>query len=303
MIYDIIGDIHGQLDKLTHLLNKLGYRLIEGVYTPPCHHQAIFVGDFVDRGANQLDVLTIVFNMLDKGYALAVMGNHEYNAIAYSIYHDGDYLRPHSPKNTAQHQAFLAQAPLGSDIHAYWINRFYELPLWLELDELCVIHACWDKTSMDKLRPFLTNNRLTPQSFVQTAKGEFCFAIETLLKGIEIPLPDGIYFADKDGTHRDNVRLQWWQVNQGLSYRPINQIARVPKADLAALPDTPIGKIDFELETDKPIFIGHYWLTGLPMPLTSQVVCVDYSAGGAGDLVAYRFDTADKTLNKDGFVW
>ncbi len=32
MIYDIIGNIHGQVDKLTHLLNKLDYRLINGVH-------------------------------------------------------------------------------------------------------------------------------------------------------------------------------------------------------------------------------------------------------------------------------
>ncbi len=304
MIYDIIGDIHGQVDKLTYLLDKLGYRLVDGVYTPPDQHKAIFVGDLIDRGANQLDVLTLVFDMLDKGYALAVMGNHEYNAIAYSTYHDGEYLRPHTAKNTAQHQAFLNEAPLGSAIHAYWIKRFYELPLWLELDDLCVVHACWDKTSMDKLDPFLTNHCLTPQSLIQTAKGDTSLAIETLLKGIESPLPNGVYFVDKDGTHREQVRIQWWQVHQGLSYRPINQIARVPSSALASLPDTPIGKVDFELKTDKPIFIGHYWLTGSPTPLSHQVVCVDYSAGGAGQLVVYRFETAcDKPLGGDGFVW
>ena len=45
MAYDIIGDIHGQADKLEALLRTLGYRDTAGAWRHP-ERQAIFVGDF-----------------------------------------------------------------------------------------------------------------------------------------------------------------------------------------------------------------------------------------------------------------
>ena len=39
--------------------------------------QAIFVGDLIDRGDEQLQVLQIAKDMVDAGSAQIVMGNHE----------------------------------------------------------------------------------------------------------------------------------------------------------------------------------------------------------------------------------
>lgn len=81
-MYDLIGDIHGHAAELEALLVKLGYQL-DG----PCYRhesrRVIFFGDFVDRGPQQRRVLEIVRPMVEAGSALAVMGNHEFNAIAF----------------------------------------------------------------------------------------------------------------------------------------------------------------------------------------------------------------------------
>ena len=61
-------------------------------------------------------------------------------------------------------------------------------------------------------------------------------------------------------------------------------------AECAALPDLPIPAHARIARTDKPVFFGHYWLTGTPALQTAKHVCVDYSAGKGGPLVAYRFD-------------
>ena len=81
MAYDVIGDIHGQADKLRALLLHLGYRERKGAYRHP-DRTAIFVGDFIDRGPRQIDSVNAVRRMVDAGTARAVMGNHEFNAIA-----------------------------------------------------------------------------------------------------------------------------------------------------------------------------------------------------------------------------
>ncbi|MFO1383252.1 MAG: metallophosphoesterase [Moraxella sp.] len=84
MIYDVIGDVHGQADKLIGLLTQLGYQHDGQCFQAPPNHQAIFIGDLIDRGSQQPQTLSIVFAMIDHGQALAVMGNHEYNALAYA---------------------------------------------------------------------------------------------------------------------------------------------------------------------------------------------------------------------------
>jgi hypothetical protein len=97
MDYDIIGDIHGQADKLHALLARLGYRERDGAHRHP-DRTAIFVGDFIDRGPRQLDSVTTVRRMTDAGSALAIMGNHEFNAIAWHTPdpdRPGEFLRPH----------------------------------------------------------------------------------------------------------------------------------------------------------------------------------------------------------------
>ena len=80
--YDLIGDIHGQADELTQLLELLSYKKKNNIWQHQ-NRKVIFLGDFVDRGDKQKEVINIVRPMIDKGFALSVMGNHEYNAIAY----------------------------------------------------------------------------------------------------------------------------------------------------------------------------------------------------------------------------
>jgi hypothetical protein len=125
MAYDVIGDIRGQADKLEALLRTLGYRDTAGAWRHP-ERQAIFVGDFIDRGPAQVRSVNIVRSMVDAGAALAVMGNHELNAIAWHTTdprHPGQYLRSHDSakwgeKNRKQHAAFLAEVEDKPALHS-----------------------------------------------------------------------------------------------------------------------------------------------------------------------------------------
>ena len=82
MRYDIIGDIHGCGQTLNALLRKLDYTEQEGVFRH-ADRQIIFLGDFIDRGPQQSEVVDLVRRMVEAGTAHAVIGNHEFNAIAY----------------------------------------------------------------------------------------------------------------------------------------------------------------------------------------------------------------------------
>lgn len=75
MGYDIIGGIHGYADKLETLLLKLGYRKRASAWRH-AERQAIFVGDFIDRGPFQVQTVSTVRRMVEAGTALAVWDNH-----------------------------------------------------------------------------------------------------------------------------------------------------------------------------------------------------------------------------------
>jgi hypothetical protein len=318
MGYDIIGDIHGYAEKLEALLCQLGYSNMGGAWRHP-QRKVIFVGDFIDRGPSQLRSVNMVRRMVEAGAALAVMGNHELNAIAWHTpdpKHPGDYLRPHhnakwGAKNRKQHAAFLAEVEDKPALHAEIISWFLRLPLWLELPELRVVHACWHGPFMAWLSPHLDEGRYLTRELMEPATDEdeaakdnavpsIFKAVEAVTKGIEIPLPSGQDFQDKDGIRRNRVRLRWW--DEGGSNYNYRSAAMLSPAERAALPDSPIPMHARVEPVVKPTFFGHYWLTGTPKLQSNRAVCVDYSAGNGGALVAYRFD-GERDLSLDHFVW
>lgn len=294
MNYDIIGDIHGNAGKLKRLLGTMGYEQRRGSWRKP-GHQAIFVGDFIDRGKEQIETVEIVRAMVDSGSAHATMGNHEFNAVAWFTPDPdspGEYLRPHQGplgvKNRHQHQDFLDEVE-GTARHREIIEWFMTLPLWLELSELRVIHACWHQRHLDFLEPLLVDRKLGTCMVVAASRRERkeFIAVECLLKGLEIKLPEGVTFEDKDGHARSNVRLRWWDP-LATTYRRAAILGDMRKEE--ELPDVPIP-LDARVEyrDTKPVFFGHYWMTGAPAPQTAKCACVDYSAGKGGPLVAYRW--------------
>ena len=52
----------------------------------------------------------------------------------------------------------------------------------------------------------------------------------------------------------------------------------------------------------KPVFVGHYWMFGVPDLLSDKVACLDYSVAKKGKLVAYRWD-GESTLDERNLLW
>lgn len=304
--YDIIGDIHGYASTLIQLLKDLGYEKNGSGIFSHNERKVVFLGDFIDRGKEESSVINIVRPMIDNGLALAVMGNHEFNAICYHTNHPATAkpLRVHSPKNTKGHQAFLDEYPVGDEETQDVIDWFKTLPLFIELDGFRVIHACWHDETLEEIKPQLNrDNTLSDNLFIEAceAGSSEYDAIETLLKGIEISLPEGSQFADKDGNIRTDIRVKWWREG-AKTYR---DYAQVPDNQLHNIPDTVLPKAIINPEysiTNKPVFVGHYWFSGIPKILKSNVACLDYSIGNKEKLVCYRWNKGDKNLVNNQFV-
>jgi hypothetical protein len=305
--FDIIGDIHGHADLLRELLEKLDYRLVNGAYQNP-DRKVVFIGDFIDRGPQQREVLQTVMPMVQQGTALAVMGNHEFNALAFHTKHQGyedRWLRSRSNKHIQQHIRFLDEyLPLKEEL-CEALEFFYTLPLWLDLDGIRIVHACWEPAHVRYLEgsKLLTPDRLMTQEFLVKASKNGSpenDAIEALLKGVEYELPSGIFFTDKDGHNRTAVRTKWW-VDEDTTLENIVLPSGILDDETNKLPVRSSDLIGYA-SSEKPVFFGHYWFQGIPKIVTSNVACMDYSVAKNGKLVAYRW-SGEQTLSDENFVY
>ncbi len=71
----LVGDIHGDLQSLLWTLNEINF---ERLLRNP-HNKLIFLGDYVDRGSNSIDVLYVVCFLKQKfpDSVILMRGNHE----------------------------------------------------------------------------------------------------------------------------------------------------------------------------------------------------------------------------------
>jgi len=298
--YDIIGDVHGRVTKLRALLGELGYQQDgSGVYRHP-DRTAVFVGDLVDRGTEQLEVLQLVKPMVDAGSAQIVMGNHEFNAICWATAdpETGKPLREHSDNKRRQHKDFLKLTP---EDRAYYVEWFKTLPLWLDLGDIRVIHACWHEASMKVVRDITGSDRLsTVEHFADanTPGTALNDAIEVLLKGPEISLVDhGMdpYWDFESGKERTDARIRWWD-HDATGLPALAELRAVKLQNGDPYPDFEPRSVDAEhldyvYKDRTPLFYGHYWREWefKQDEWTTYTACVDFS-GGTGTMVAYRWN-------------
>lgn len=308
-MYDIIGDIHGHAEELVFLLELLDYdRHRGGVYSHPVR-KAVFLGDLIDRGPKIRETLHIVRGMVEAGHAYCLMGNHEFNALAYHTRHPNDpnrFLRKHDGregKNVRQHFQTVLQVPAGELYgHLEW---FRTLPLWLDLGELRIVHACWDKTAICQIqKDWNLDGGITTEFLAEATTPDTSLfnAVEDVLKGKELELPQGVFFHDKDGHRRRKLRVKWYESPQNQTYHTYAfQSGETFPSD--PLPSELEQKIVPYPVQDPPVFIGHYWLQAeTPAPLAPNVACVDYSVAKCGMLCAYRWN-GERQIQEQNYRW
>ena len=308
--FDVVGDVHGMGRALVDLLRHLGYDDSSGYFAHPIR-TAVFVGDLVDRGPEQVLAVNTVRAMVEAGSAQMVLGNHELNAIHYVTRHrtEDRFLRPHTDHNDRQHRVYVDSVGFGSDEHCDMIEWFRSLPMWLELEldgqKLRIVHAFWDPASMQTLGDDAYLNDEVIHLSARSGSPEY-EAIEVLLKGPELRI-EPPYF-DKDGNRRPKARFKWWKPGASTVMDAIVMQPNVTAEDGSEWslddPDAPVlPPVEPYPDDAPPVLFGHYWRTGSPgTPESSNIACTDFSACKGGLLAAYRW-SGEQTLVADNFSW
>lgn len=310
---DFIGDIHGHYDCLVNLLKKLGYVECEEGFKHPEGRQVVFLGDYIDRGPKCRDVYHLVRKMHESGNAVALLGNHEFNALAFWTRRRkpstaGEiYYREHSFNKVMIHaetvSSFRPDGTFnGKREFAEMLEFFRTLPLYLDTPQFRAMHATADLNALKMLKAAgiwnLQDDDVLHAALDEENEDVFPY-VDVILKGPEMELPEGVSFRDSENVKRFKTRLCWW-VNpwtaklQDLSLQPG-----------ITLPDVPVPEElrirPFYSEEEVPVFFGHYWLEGEVKLYRNNVCCLDYSVASRfkhGKLVAYRFDGERKLSNE-----
>lgn len=263
--FDIIGDVHGYASLLIELLEILGYEENKGTFFHPLGRKIIFVGDLINRGPDTAQVLQIVQRLHSSKQAFAVLGNHEFRLIQQFIKDP----RRVDPKI----KPFIP-----------WIRS---LPLFLEFHELRVVHAAWHFSSIEKLKKQSAGD----ENFIRStfdSQSDLGQAIDIILRGITVPIPNGLNYLDRFGVQRKKARIRWWEgaknkINGSNFFPKSNQLL----AESIAIHSQKNGQE--YLQNEKPIFFGHYCLPVDEPKVINNVVCIDGCVTCDQVLWAYRF--------------
>lgn len=306
--YDIIGDVHGCADALCLLLEKLGYRQDPRGWHHP-ERKAVFVGDIIDRGRQIRAAMHLVRRMVDAGAAHLVLGNHEFNAIAYQACRDaGDdpHLQPLQHRLARHLQQTLHEYRFHGDEWLDTIRWLRDQPLCLEFSNFRVVHACWDARRVGQALALEEGCCLRDDEFLQQSlryRTEPNRIVERLLNGTDLILPEGVTVRGSDGIERNRIRTKFWKRRPETYGDVLFQPDKLPDEWM----QRPLTEQDKQRllhygRDEKVLFVGHYWRRGTPKVIRDNIACLDYSAVKNGRLVAYRMGQ-EQLLNNDNFVW
>ena len=302
-MYDIIGDVHGHATLLKKLLSYLGYTKTSGGYSHP-DRKAVFVGDFINRGAEIRKTIRIVRTMVENNNAYAVLGNHEINAIIYHL-----KLKKGDPLIKTPRKNFMA---LFKTINEFtyrpeeWVNHlkwFRTLPLFLELDGIRIVHACWSDAAVDFIKNNLPEGKIKKSIFREIYKNsnsELGQHIWTLTKGIDYRLPRDLKLINNKGVSPQSFRLRWWENPENKTFEELSFESKFVLPSYT-VPRQILPQCFTYDESEPIVFFGHYCRFKGPHIIKPNICCVDSCAVGSKRLTAYRWN-GEKTLNEENLV-
>jgi len=302
-MYDIIGDVHGYATLLKKLLLQMGYSKTESGYLHPLR-KAVFVGDFVNRGPEIRKTVRIIRKMVENGNAMAIIGNHEINAITYYLKDkDGLPLIKSPGKNfLALYKTINQFSEFAEEwkSHRKWMS---ELPLYLDLGKIRIVHACWSESAIELIKTAEMDGKSRNSIFrkvYKKPKSPVSKSVLTLTKGMDFKMPGDLKIINNKGVSPQSFRMKWWEDPDGKTFEEMSFDSKF------VLPQYEIPKQIAPQNTPYPedapiVFFGHYCRHEGPFIIKPNLCCVDSCVAGTRILTAYRW-YGEKVLDLNNLV-
>lgn len=240
--------------------------------------------------------------MVEQGNALAIMGNHELNAIFYHLKDDlGKFYKKRPLYRLALNHTLLEFTNNQDELknHLKWMRT---LPLFLELDGIRVVHACWKDKNIELIKSFFGEGKLKKKLLrkVFENNSEIAKAVWETCKGVDFKLPKDLRIYDTSGQARKSFRMKWWLNPEGKTFKEISLESRFK------LPKYTIPKEIIEYNEPYPdnaplTFFGHYCLNSKSGIQTENLCCVDSCISRNMKLMVYRW-SGEKELDKKNIL-
>jgi len=290
LMYDIIGDVHGQASKLKKLLLKMGYTKTNGAYSHPTR-KAVFVGDFINRGSEIKKTIRIVRNMVEGGHALAILGNHEINAIIYYLDKNGGLRKNRQDKYFLSLFKTIKEYELNPAELKEVLDWMRTLPLFLDLGDIRIVHACWSDEAIEVAKRMYSEGRIKRKIFKTIQKkqeAEETVSTWLLTKGVYLRFPSDLRVRNNKGIMPRMIRMKWWDEPANKTFGELSFESKftMPKY---TVPHEILPDIQPYPEDAPPVFFGHYCRGEGPFLIKHNICCVDSCVVGSGVLTAYRW--------------
>lgn len=265
---DVIGDVHGEIQALESLLDRLGYTR-RGDH--PEKRKLVFVGDLCDRGPDSPAVVARVRDLMARGKAQCILGNHELNILRGSQKSGNRwFLDPAHPEQQIGGE-FSHSAPIEGAASSEVVEFFATLPLALERADLRIVHAAWHRESVDVMREALgtvlelyeyhetlTNARIRREGLLEAAMEEEAQWSEQLTnKFAAMPMLSATGRLDMLYQMGNPVRVLTSGV-EAVAQRPFFSSGKWRMCDRVRWWDAYV---------DRPaVVVGHYWRQLEPIP-------------------------------------
>jgi serine/threonine protein phosphatase 1 len=130
----IIGDIHGCLDPLKRMMDKIDWR--------PEEDGLIFLGDYIDRGLDSKGVVDYIMEISNSSPLVqCLMGNHENILLDFLSSGDPRLLLLNGGITTLESYQVEERGEEEALIPPEHVAFFEDLFLYIELDDYYVVHA------------------------------------------------------------------------------------------------------------------------------------------------------------------
>jgi serine/threonine protein phosphatase 1 len=130
----IVGDIHGCLDMLKRLIDKIEWN--------PANDRLIFIGDYIDRGENSKGVVDFILKLKkDSSLIQCLIGNHEQMFLDYLSGVDSQSSLLNGGLSTLKSYEEVRRSQDDALIPSSHLDFYSSLLSMIELEQYYIVHA------------------------------------------------------------------------------------------------------------------------------------------------------------------